>query len=390
MPDGQDAAIIRILGAIGEISAADWDRCAGDNDPFVSYAFLSALEDSGSVSAETGWRPQHMVLEDGHGKIAAVVPLYLKNHSYGEYIFDWNWAEAYQRAGGSYYPKLQVAVPFTPVTGRRLLIDPALPPKTRAEVQRTLISGLLQLTEKSGVSSFHMTFIDKPEWEMCGEFGLLQRIDRQFHWLNGGYLNFDDFLATLTSRKRKTIRKERKAAMATGVKIYRLTGAAIEQRHWDAFYRFYCDTSDRKWGQAYLNRRFFALLGERLADKIMLVMAEDDGNLVGGALNMIGGDTLFGRYWGCLAPYRFLHFEACYYQAIEFAIEASLGKVEAGAQGQHKLQRGYLPHTTYSAHWIADPGFRQAVARFLVQEREAVGEEIDALTTYSPFKFTGD
>jgi len=386
MPDGQDAAIIKILDEIGEIPAADWDRCAGDKDPFVSHAFLSALEDSGSVTAETGWRPRHMVLEDGQGEIAAVVPLYLKNHSYGEYIFDWNWADAYQRAGGNYYPKLQVAVPFTPVTGRRLLIDPAQSPETRSDIQRTLISGLLQLTEKSGVSSFHMTFVDKQEWDVCGELGLLQRIDRQFHWLNDDYESFDDFLASLTSRKRKGIRKERKTALASGVTISRLSGPEIEERHWDAFYRFYCDTSERKWGQTYLNRRFFSLLGERLADRIMLVMAEHDGNLVGGALNMIGGDTLFGRYWGCLDHYRFLHFEACYYQAIEFAIEAGLGKVEAGAQGQHKLQRGYLPHTTYSAHWIADPGFRQAVARYLQQEREAIGDEIDALTAYSPFK----
>ena len=386
MPDGQDAAIIKIVNEIGEISAEDWDRCAGNEDPFVSHAFLSALEDSGSVNAETGWRPRHMALENDQGEIAAVVPLYQKNHSYGEYIFDWNWADAYQRAGGSYYPKLQVAVPFTPVTGRRLLVDPALSPKARQDLQRTLIAGLIQLTEQSGVSSFHMTFVDKQEWDVCGELGLLQRIDRQFHWLNDDYENFDDFLASLTSRKRKGIRKERKAALASGVKIFRLTGPEIEERHWDAFYRFYCDTSDRKWGQAYLNRRFFSLLGERLADKVMLVMAEDDGNLVGGALNMIGGNTLFGRYWGCLDHYRFLHFEACYYQAIEFAIEAGLGKVEAGAQGQHKLQRGYLPHPTYSAHWIADPGFRQAVTRYLIQEREAIGDEIDALTTYSPFK----
>ena len=386
MPDGQDAAIIKVLSAIGEVPAAQWDQCAGRDDPFLSHAFLSALEDSGSVAAETGWQPQHMVLEHGDGNIVAVVPLYLKTHSYGEYIFDWSWAEAYQRAGGHYYPKLQVAIPFTPVTGRRLLVNPELPTETRIEIQRTLISGLLQLTEKLGVSSFHMTFIDKQEWEISGEYGLLQRIDRQFHWLNDNYNEFNDFLATLTSRKRKGIRKERKTALASGVRISRLTGDDIEERHWDAFYRFYCDTSDRKWGQAYLNRQFFSLLGERLADKILLVIAEDGDTLVGGALNMIGGDTLYGRYWGCLDHYRFLHFEACYYQAIEFAIEAGLGKVEAGAQGQHKLQRGYLPHTTYSAHWIADPGFRQAVARFLEQEREAVDDEIDALTTFSPFK----
>ncbi|HER25664.1 MAG TPA: N-acetyltransferase [Rhodospirillales bacterium] len=386
MPDGQDPATIKILGAIGDISAADWDRCAGLDDPFVTYAFLSALEDSGSVSAQAGWHPRHMVLEDGQGQIAAVVPLYLKSHSYGEYIFDWNWADAYQRSGGAYYPKLQAAVPFTPVTGRRLLIDPDLPAAARTEIQRTLLKGLVQLTEDSGVSSCHLTFINQQEWQLCGDVGLLQRIDRQFHWLNEGYRTFDDFLATLTSRKRKSIRRERKGALQSGLTIGRLTGAQIKPRHWDAFYGFYRDTSERKWGQAYLNREFFDLLGQRLADKVMLVMAEDGGDLVGGALNMIGAQTLFGRYWGCLDHYKFLHFEACYYQAIEFAIENGLGKVEAGAQGQHKLQRGYLPHTTYSAHWIADPGFRKAVSAFLVQERDAVGDEIDALTTYSPFK----
>ena len=386
MPDGQDTSIIRVLGAIGEITAEQWDKCAGTDDPFVSYAFLSALEDSGSVATDTGWQPRHMVLENAEGDISAVVPLYQKNHSYGEYIFDWNWADAYQRAGGNYYPKLQAAVPFTPVTGRRLLIAPSLDPETQAEIQRALISGLVQLTEKLGVSSFHMTFIDKPEWDVAGQVGLLQRIDRQFHWLNDGYQTFDDFLASLTSRKRKGVRKERKGALASGVTISRLTGDDIQPHHWDAFYRFYCDTSDRKWGQAYLNRHFFSLLGDRMADKIMMVIAEDKGQPVGGALNMIGGDTLFGRYWGCLDHYKFLHFETCYYQAIDFAIERGLGKVEAGAQGQHKLQRGYLPHPTYSAHWIADPGFRNAVANFLTQEREAVDDEIEALTTYSPYK----
>ena len=386
MPDEQETTTIKILNNICEIPKQKWDHCAGDNDPFVSYNFLSALEDSGSVVAETGWQPQHMVLGNESGEVSAVVPLYLKTHSYGEYIFDWNWAEAYHRAGGNYYPKLQIAVPFTPVTGRRLLINPDTSPETFRRIQRTLISGLLQLTEKLGVSSFHMTFIDKQGWEVCGEYGLLQRIDRQFHWLNDGYANFDDFLTTLTSRKRKGIRKERKVALASGVKISRLSGNDIKERHWDAFYRFYRDTSDRKWGQAYLNRQFFTLLGQRLNDKIMLVIAEVDGEAVGGALNLIGEDTLFGRYWGCLDHYRFLHFEACYYQAIEFAIEHGLGKVEAGAQGQHKLQRGYLPHTTYSAHWIADPGFRNAVARFLEQEREAVDDEIEALSNFSPFR----
>ena len=386
MPDGSETQVIKVIGAIDEIKAADWDACAGGDDPFVSHAFLDALEHSGSVGAEAGWLPQHLVLEDENSVALAVVPLYLKNNSYGEYVFDWGWADAYHRAGGQYYPKLQAAVPFSPVTGRRLLVRPDLSPEKQRALQMALLSGLVQLAERLKVSSFHMTFASQAEWQLCGEMGMLQRTDRQFHWLNDDFDCFDDFLAALSSRKRKDIRKERRAVDAGDTVIHSLSGDQIEPRHWDAFYSFYRDTSDRKWGQAYLNRGFFTRLAETMADNVLLVMAEQDGRFVGGALNMIGGDTLYGRYWGCLENFKFLHFEVCYYRAIEYAIEKKLKRVEAGAQGEHKLKRGYLPHPTYSAHWIADPGFRDAVARFLVAETAAVHDDIDALSDHSPFK----
>ncbi|MBC8269091.1 MAG: N-acetyltransferase [Rhodospirillaceae bacterium] len=386
MPDGSKTQVIKVLGAIDEINAADWNACAGNDDPFVSHAFLSAMEQSGSVGADAGWLPQHLVLEDENATPLAVVPLYLKNNSYGEYVFDWGWADAYHRAGGRYYPKLQAAVPFTPVTGRRLLVRQDLNPEKQRALQTTMIAGLVQLAQRLEVSSFHMTFASKAEWQLCGELGMLQRTDRQFHWLNDGFSSFDGFLAALSSRKRKMIRKERRAVDQHDVSIRSLSGSEIETRHWDAFYRFYRDTSDKKWGQAYLNRDFFSRLGETMANNVLLIMAEQDGQLVGGALNLIGGNTLYGRYWGCLENFKFLHFEVCYYRAIDFAIETGLKRVEAGAQGGHKLQRGYLPHPTYSAHWIADPGFRDAVARFLREETEAVHEEIDSLSDHSPFK----
>lgn len=378
--------MIRVLGHIEDIAATDWDACAGHGDPFVSHAFLSALEHSGSVSTEAGWMAQHLVLEDESGVPLGVAPLYLKSHSYGEYVFDWGWADAYQRAGGSYYPKLQAAVPFTPVTGRRLLVRPDLPADKQQSLKKMLLSGLQQLARQLGVSSFHITFQTKEEWDLCGDMGLLQRTDRQFHWTNNDFTTFDDFLAALSSRKRKTIRKERRAIAEKDVMIHSLSGDDIEERHWDAFFRFYRDTSARKWGQAYLNREFFSLLGENLKQNVLLIMAEQDGRLVGGALNLIGSDTLYGRYWGCLETFKFLHFEVCYYRAIDYAIENSLKRVEAGAQGDHKLQRGYLPHPTYSAHWIADSGFRDAVSRFLSEETQAVEEDIDILTDFSPFK----
>jgi len=386
MPDGSDSAIIRVLGSLGDIAAAEWDACAGDADPFVGHGFLSALEESGSVAPETGWQPRHLLLEDASGAVLGAAPLYLKNHSYGEYVFDWAWADAYHRAGGRYYPKLVSAVPFTPATGRRLLVAPGCPPQTLKERRIALLSGMVRLAERTGVSSLHINFPEAEEWQLAGDAGFLLRTDRQFHWENAGYASFEDFLGRLSSRKRKTIRKERKAVAAAGVSMEWRTGADIEERHWDAFYGFYCNTSERKWGETYLNRAFFSRLGERLKDRVLLVLASRDERIVGGALNLIGADTLFGRYWGCGERIPFLHFEVSYYQAIEFAIARGLSRIEAGAQGEHKLQRGYLPSTTRSAHWIADPAFREAVARYLAEERAAIDDDIGALLEFSPFR----
>ncbi|MBT3238121.1 MAG: N-acetyltransferase [Rhodospirillaceae bacterium] len=386
MPDGSEAAVIKVLGSIDEVDADQWDACAGTNDPFICHAFLKSLEDSGSVAPDTGWTPRHLILEDETGNLAACAPVYQKSHSYGEYVFDWAWADAYARAGGRYYPKLLCAVPFTPVGGKRLLIRPDLPEGSQRELKSTLVSGMVALAERSGFSSLHINFTNVDDGKICGGLGLLQRSGRQFHWLNKNYGDFDAFLTALSSRKRKAIRKERRKVDDSGVDIRCLTGAEIEERHWDAFYRFYRNTSDRKWGEAYLNRAFFRLLGERMAERVLLVIAENDGEIVGGALNMIGEDALYGRYWGCGEHFRFLHFEVCYYQAIEYAIGHGLKRVEAGAQGEHKLSRGYMPHATYSAHWIADPGFRDAVARFLVEETDAIDDEIDILVTYTPFR----
>jgi uncharacterized protein len=389
MPDG-DAYTIRVIDRIAAIPASAWDACAGSDNPFLSYAFLDALEESGSATAETGWLPQHLALEDAGGQILGVAPLYLKGHSYGEYVFDHGWADAYERAGGRYYPKLQCAVPFTPVTGPRLLVHPALGKEGGEAVADALISGMLELARRHKVSSLHVTFPTRGEWERFGEAGFLQRMGQQFHWENQGYSSFDDFLAALSSRKRKTIRKEREAALAGGIAIHTLTGAAIEKRHWDAFFRFYIATSDRKWGSPYLTREFFDLIGARMADRIVLVMAEKNGRPIAGALNLRGGDTLYGRNWGCAGDFPFLHFEACYYRAIDFAIAHGLRRVEAGAQGQHKIQRGYLPSPTYSVHWIRDPGFKRAVADFLARERRAVSHEMDELAELSPFRREAD
>ncbi|WP_193171598.1 GNAT family N-acetyltransferase, partial [Nisaea nitritireducens] len=321
MPDGENntetRAAISVVRSIHEIDPADWDACAGAANPFLSHAFLSALEDSGSVKAETGWLPQHLVYADDEDRIAGIVPLYLKGHSQGEYVFDWGWADAYERAGGEYYPKLLSAVPFTPVTGPRLLCHPDVDAEA---VGNILIGGLIEITKRFEVSSLHVNFLPEAQWNALGEAGFLKRVGLQFHWHNDGYENFGDFLDALSSRKRKAIRKERKAAAEAGLTIRKLTGADIEPRHWDAFYRFYTDTSDRKWGSAYLTRSFFDLLGERMADRVLLVIAEMDGTPVAGALNLIGDDTLYGRNWGCIADFKFLHFELCYYQAIDFAI----------------------------------------------------------------------
>ena len=383
MADGGDRLTVRVVDALSQVPAAAWDACAGGDNPFLMHAFLEALEASGSATAETGWLPHHLLLEDDRGRLLGAVPLYLKSHSYGEYVFDHGWASALERAGGRYYPKLLVAVPFTPATGPRLLIHPEAGP----DAADYLIAALIEVAKRRKVSSLHVNFPREEEWQRLGKAGFLQRVGRQFHWENQGYATFDDFLEALTSRKRKQIRRERRDALANGLEIETLTGRALETRHWDAFYRFYISTSDRKWGSAYLTREFFDLLGVRMADHVALVMVRQGKRYVAGALNLIGRDTLFGRNWGCHGDFPFLHFEACYYRAIDFAIERGLKRVEAGAQGQHKIQRGYLPVPTYSAHWIRDPGFARAVEDFLVRERRAVENEMEHLEeALSPFK----
>ncbi len=376
-----------VVKSMRDIPAADWNRCANPEgslyNPFIDHAFLLSLEESGSASARTGWLPCHIAVKDGGGAIAAVMPCYMKSHSYGEYVFDHAWARAYERAGGRYYPKLQTAIPFTPVTGPRMLVQPGFP---AAEARALLADAAAQSARRLGASSWHMTFATKEEWDSLGELGLLQRTDTQYHWHNQGYNNFDDFLAALASRKRKAIRKEREQARASGIEIEWLTGSDIGEAHWDAFFAFYLDTGSRKWGTPYLNRAFFSLIGERMADRILLIMAKRNGAYVAGALNLIGGDTLYGRYWGCLETHNFLHFEACYYQAIDYAIANKLAHVEAGAQGEHKLARGYAPETTYSLHYFADPGLASAVGNYLEQERVAVEREAQALAEALPYK----
>jgi predicted N-acyltransferase len=385
----RNSAIIDVLASIAQIEDTSWDACANPDpavfNPFVSHAFLKALEEARTVGERTGWSPQHLLLKGADGEIAGCMPLYLKSHSQGEYIFDYGWAEAYMRAGGDYYPKLQSAVPFTPVPGPRLLVKPG---HDSEQSEKTLAAGAVTLAQKLGVSSLHITFLTEREWQRLGSLSFLQRTDQQFHWQNAGYRSFDDFLGTLTSRKRKAVRKEREQAVAAGLSIERITGKDIREAHWDTFFQFYMETGSRKWGRPYLNRRFFSLLGEAMADRCLLVFASSDGRYVAGALNLIGGDCLYGRYWGAIAHHPCLHFEICYYQAIEFAIERGLRRVEAGAQGEHKLARGYLPVPTYSVHWIADPGFRRAVARYLDEERRQVAEQRDILADYGPYRKT--
>ena len=387
--DAAASFTVKVHPRIADIPAAEWDACAGGDNPFLCHAFLEALESSGSATAETGWLPQHLALEeDGGGRLLGVAPLYLKSHSYGEYVFDWGWANAYERAGGRYYPKLQCAVPFTPATGPRLLVRADAPDPDA--VAQGLTAAMVELAQRHKASSVHVTFPTRGEWERLGEAGFLLRQGQQFHWENHAYRSFDDFLNELASRKRKQIRRERRDATADGALVIRaLTGRDIEPRHWDAFFRFYRQTSSRKWGSAYLTRRFFDLIGERMADRIVLMMAERtaDKRLVAGALNLIGRDALYGRNWGAVVDVPFLHFEMCYYQAIDFAIERGLARVEAGAQGQHKIARGYLPTPVYSSHWIADPALRTPVSRFLDHERAAMTEEMEWLEeAYSPFR----
>jgi len=382
MNDTSDSVTIRVHSAIAEIPADVWDACAGGINPTVSHAFLNALEESGSTTTRTGWTPQHLSLSGPDGEITGVVPLYGKTHSYGEYIFDYGWADAYERAGGRYYPKLLSAVPFTPVPGPRLLLRPGAP----AEAREHLVAGMVEFTKRRRISSLHVNFPEPSQAEALKEAGFLQRLGQQFHWTNEGYRDFDDFLGALNSRKRKAVKKERREALARGLEIEVLTGSDLKPRHWDAFFEFYLATSDRKWGSAYLTRRFFGIIGERMPQKIVLVMARHGGNYVAGAFNLLGDDTIYGRNWGSYGGYKFLHFECCYYQAIEFAIARGLKRVEAGAQGPHKIQRGYLPVPTYSAHWIPDPGFRRAVAQFLARERQMIEHKIEGLTEFSPFR----
>jgi uncharacterized protein len=383
MADGGERLTVRVVEDLAEVPVASWDACAGPDNPFVCHAFLQALEESGSATRETGWLPQHLLLEDDTGKLLGAVPMYLKSHSYGEYIFDHGWASGYERAGGRYYPKLLAAVPFTPATGPRLLLHP----EAESDAVDYLVAAMLEVAQRRKVSSLHVNFPPQAQWEKLGEHGFLQRLGRQFHWENNGYKSFDDFLEALNSRKRKQIRRERRDALEGGLEIETLNGPDLKPEHWDAFFRFYMSTSDRKWGSAYLTREFFDLLHQRMADKVVLVMTKKAGRYVAGALNLVGSDTLFGRNWGCVGDFPFLHFEVCYYRAIDFAIARGLKRVEAGAQGQHKIQRGYLPSPTYSAHWIRDPGFQRAVADFCARERRAIESEMEELEEgLSPFK----
>jgi predicted N-acyltransferase len=410
MPPAGTAALVdlhlRIVPAIADIDAAAWDSCANPQmpspaqlnseknagskvigseysyNPFISYDFLHSLEESGAATARTGWQPQHVVAELPGGDIVGVVPCYLKSHSRGEYVFDHGWAEAYERAGGQYYPKLQISVPFTPATGRRLLVRPS-PDAER--LRAALAAGLIELCRRHKASSVHFTFLPEAECRELIEHGFLHRTDQQFHWENAGYDSFDAFLEALSARKRKTIRRERREALAAGITIHALTGRDLTEEVWDAFFEFYMETGSRKWGRPYLNRAFYSLIGERMADRIVLVMARRAGRWIAGAINFLGSDTLFGRHWGAVEHHPFLHFEVCYYQAIEFAIAHGLKRVEAGAQGEHKLARGYMPTTTHSAHYIADPGLRRAVADYLKRERayvQAAGKELAALAPF--------
>ena len=372
---------------LSEIGAAEWDRCANPlpevvepetHNPFVSHAFLSALEDSGCASARTGWAPAHVTVRKASGELVAAAPCYLKSHSMGEYVFDGGWADAYERAGGNYYPKLQASVPFTPVTGPRLLVAPG---PDAGNARQVLEAGLEALRRQSGASSTHITFLPEHDAKSLSDESYLLRTGEQFHWIDDGCGDFEGFLGSLASRKRKAIRRERRDALSAGITVEHLTGSTISEAHWDAFFAFYTDTGTRKWGRPYLNRRFFSLLGERMAERVLLVMAKREGHYIAGAINLIGDRALYGRNWGCVEDHPFLHFEICYYQAIDFALANGLARVEAGAQGEHKLARGYRPVTTYSAHLIGDPGLRRAVAAYLERERghvAAAHEEYDA------------
>lgn len=390
---------VRVLSSLSEITRDEWDMCANpgwSNDrpleskpqemaynPFLSHDYLWSLEESGSATAETGWYARHLVLENRGGPPLAVVPAYLKTHSQGEYVFDHGWADAYERAGGDYYPKLQISVPFTPVTGRRLLVGDL---DRRRKIEALLAAAIQQVTAQYEASSAHLTFLAEREWSALSDQDFLRRTDQQFHWQNNEYGSYDEFLAALSSSKRKALRKERRKALENEIEVEWLTGSQLTEQHWDIFYDFYIDTGNRKWGRPYLTRKFFSLINERMSDQVLLIMAKREGRYIAGALNFIGSDTIYGRNWGCLEDHPFLHFELCYHQAIDWAIANGYKTVEAGAQGAHKLARGYVPASTYSAHWIPNPGFRNAVENYLEQERLHVKLEQEALTAHAPFK----
>ncbi|MBO9401088.1 GNAT family N-acetyltransferase [Shimia sp. R9_3] len=384
---------IEVHNTLRDIPAAEWDACADADglagqrcaNPFVSHRFLSALEESGSVGAGTGWYPRYLTVRSDEG-LTAAAPMYVKEHSQGEYVFDHNWAHAYEQAGGRYYPKLQSAVPFTPVTGPRFLGRK----DWEGRAQAALTQAMVQIADDNDLSSAHITFCTPEEAEIGKQLGLSYRTGQQFHWLNDGYDNFDDFLARLSSRKRKNIKKERAKAQQFGGEIVALTGGEIQPEHWDAMWRFYQDTGARKWGSPYLTRTFFDIIHETMREDVLLVFAMRGGQAVAGAMNFIGRDALFGRYWGCVEDHPCLHFELCYYQAMDWAISNGLSSVEAGAQGEHKLARGYLPVTTHSLHWIRDAGFREAVDKFLEAERRAVSQDVEVLTAWGPFKKTSE
>jgi len=387
----QPQPCIEVTPRIADIPAEAWDACANPDpalhNPFLAHGFLRALEDAGSVGGRSGWTPRHLVLKDAQGSIVGCAPCYGKSHSQGEYVFDHAWADAYARPGGDYYPKLQIAVPFTPVPGRRLLV---LPGPDAEQNEALLAAGARALAERNDISGVHITFLSEGEWQRLGEQGFLKRTAQQFHWSNQGYGSFEDFLGSLASRKRKAVRKERAEALASGLEIEAVRGRDITEAHWDAFFAFYMDTGSRKWGRPYLNRKAFSLIGQAAGDRCLLIFAKRGKRPIAGSFHMIGGDCLFGRYWGATEHHPCLHFELCYYQAIDYAIAHKIARVEAGAQGEHKLARGYLPTLTYSAHYIADPSLRRAIADFLERERAYVETASEELAEYAPFRKVPD
>ena len=374
---------VRVVDAAAEVPASVWNGLAlgidgRPDNPFLEHAFFVALEDSGSATKRTGWQPRHLLMTDADGRAAGLMPLYEKAHSQGEYVFDHGWAEAFEQAGGRYYPKLQCSVPFTPVTAPKFLVrEPGL--------KAPLLRAAAQLAADRDISSVHATFVPEVDAEIAGGAGWLRRTDTQYHWHNHGFASFDAYLETMSSRHRKVTKRERRDAL-DGLTVRWLTGSELTEAAWDAFFEFYQDTGNRKWGRPYLNRRFFSMLGAAMADRVVLMFAYEGGTPIAGTLNMLGHDTLYGRYWGATREVPFLHFELCYYQAIDFAIERGLKTVEAGAQGEHKLARGYEPTTMHSVHWIGHPGLKRAIEDYLKRERAAVQREQVSMGKMTPFK----